>query len=252
MSSSLWIGLWESSINRYILSNKYLSSIAAELSLKLDADVDGGDTESQVLVAFAWDIEPGLSDHVGEGLLVRKLSNAFHQVLVGISVVSDELAHHWQKRKGVNLVEVIKGRLLDLGEFQAGEDSSWLQDSVRGVEAGLDVGEVSDTESNGVDVLRVVWNGVHRLSVLFEELDPWGVGVWGGKTSFSPSLSMSGLMSATVIVDLLSPYFNLAWSSNPKAMSPVPPATSKKANGSPEFGLIPQSSFSIKCFFHNL
>ena len=139
--------------------------------------MNGGDTEGEVFVALARDVEAGLSDHVGEGLLVGELSDALHQVLVGVSVVGDELAHHRQEGKGVDLVEVVQCWLLDLRELQAGKDSTRLQDAVGGVQAGLDVSEVSDSERNCVHVLRAVWNGVHSLTVLFKKLYSRRVGV---------------------------------------------------------------------------
>ncbi|KAH3671528.1 hypothetical protein OGAPHI_000231 [Ogataea philodendri] len=102
--------------------------------------MDGSHSESEVLVSLAWHVETGLSDHVGKRFLVRESLDTLDEVL----------------RLVVNL-----------GEFQACKDSSRLENTVGGVKTGLDVGEVSDTKSDGVNVLGVVLDSVELFTVLF-------------------------------------------------------------------------------------
>ncbi|KAH3681077.1 hypothetical protein WICPIJ_007962 [Wickerhamomyces pijperi] len=66
---------------------------------------------------------------------------------------------------------------------------------------------------------------------------------------FLPSSSISGLMSTTVMVELLSLNLALAWSNRPKAISPEPPATSMKSKGLPP-GLAPASNLRMNWSFH--
>ena len=48
--------------------------------------------------------ESSILDHVFKGILIGKGSNALDEILIGVPVASDDLAHHGDHLKGVGVV----------------------------------------------------------------------------------------------------------------------------------------------------
>lgn len=76
---------------------------------------------SQVLIAVAPDNEACVLDQPTEFLLRRESLDAFHQVLVGIAVPSNELADQGDGAEAPALVDGVEERGLDFAELETGE-----------------------------------------------------------------------------------------------------------------------------------
>jgi len=135
----------------------------------------------QILPALPRNQKPGLLDHVPELLLLREALNALDQVLVTIPIAGDQLAYQRDGAKAPPLVDGIEQGVRDAAELETGEEAAGFQDAVGLAQGDVLVGEVPDAEGDGVQIDRVVGDGVEMLGVGDEEVEARRVGVARGQ-----------------------------------------------------------------------
>ena len=111
--------------------------------------------DASSVVGVRHQLESCLLNHVGECRLLRELSYAFNEVLVRILVVSQQLAHHWNCIETILIIELLKQWNLHLRKLEAHEPSATPQDSVRLFQCLVTIRHVSDSEGDGIKVVRV-------------------------------------------------------------------------------------------------
>ena len=114
--------------------------------------------------------EARVPDHGGEGVLVRELSDALHQVLVAAPVPGDDVAHRRDHLEGVEIVQRRQSGHRHLRELQTQEPAAGPQHPPRLPQRRLHLDHVADAEGDGVAVETVVLEG-QRLGVALHPAD---------------------------------------------------------------------------------
>lgn len=125
----------------------------------------------KILIPFPNNVESSLSNHVPELCLRGKPLYAFNKVLIAITVSCDQLANQRDRTERPLLIDGIEdGILVNLGKLHAGKDAAGLEDSVRLLQGSRHIREVADSETNRVQVKRVIRDGRRQdLCVCLEE-----------------------------------------------------------------------------------
>lgn len=134
--------------------------------------MNSSNSPGKILIALASDREASLHNQVPELLLAGKPLDTLNQILVAIAVAGDKLTDERDGAKGPLLVDGVEKRpLVRLGELETGKDTAGLEHAVGLAQGGGHVGEVADAEGDGVQVERVVGDGVagEDLGVGLEE-----------------------------------------------------------------------------------
>lgn len=163
--------------------------------------MDCHDALSQIFVVCV--LEPLVLDHLQQGLLVVKLLDRLYQILVRLSIVCNELAHHWDDVEGVKSVHLGEWPPCYFRKLQTTELASSLQHSVCFCQSFRCSGDVPQSKRNSVRVKGVRLEG-ELLSVCADKLNIWVTKVVPSEVypNFSalyfPYCSIDSLMSSTV------------------------------------------------------
>lgn len=115
--------------------------------------MDRRNSSRQVLIPLPSNLKPSILNQTPELLLARKPLDALDKVLIAVAIAGDELADEGDGAEGPLLVDCVEERVfIDLAEFETGEDTAWLEDTVGFSQCSGDVGEVADAECDGVEI----------------------------------------------------------------------------------------------------
>lgn len=125
----------------------------------------------KILIPLSNNGEPSLGNHVPELCLGGKPLYAFNKVLIAITISSNQLANQRDGTEGPLLVDGIEdGVLVNLGKLHTGKNAAGLEDSVCLLQGSRHIREVADSETNRVQVKRVVRDCLRQdLCVCLEE-----------------------------------------------------------------------------------
>ena len=105
---------------------------------------------TQILIAPI--LKPNLPNHLKQSLLVIKLINRFHQILIRFSITRNKLPHERDNVEGVEPVGFRERPPGDFGEFEATEFATSFEDTVGFAESFGGSGDVAETKGDGVGV----------------------------------------------------------------------------------------------------
>lgn len=174
----------------YITYQKVACSVRSTALVQgLDALVDGSNTISQVfptLTVFASrNNETSLLDHIPPFSLARESLDTLNEILVAVSVSSNNLTDQRNGGKTPSLVDEIENRVVNLAELEAGKDTTRLQNTESLLQRNILVCKVSDTERDCVQVHTVVGNHVQVFSIRLYKVESSGAVVVGSGSALA-------------------------------------------------------------------
>ncbi len=104
-----------------------------------------------------------------------ELANALDQILVGVSIVGQDMSEPRNDVKAVGVVELPKSRLLDAGKFQAHESTARFQDAVGFSQGSIDVRHVAQSKRNRVQIVLRVGHVAQILGVALYKAQRFGL-----------------------------------------------------------------------------
>lgn len=124
---------------------------------RLHALVDRCHTTRQILIPLSTNHETRINNHIPKVLLAREPFDRFHQVLITIPIPRDQLSNQRDRAKAPLLVNGVEKRvLIRFAKLQTSKDATGLEHAVSLAQGGGDVAKVSDTESDGIQVDRLI------------------------------------------------------------------------------------------------
>merc|ERR1711994_44268 len=99
-------------------------SIQYKILSQFETRMDCSHPESEVFKIHK--SESSIFDHLSKFLLRWKLPYALHQVLIGVPVPSEHLAHRWDDLEGIKVIQGVHSRSCYFAELQTHEPSSWF------------------------------------------------------------------------------------------------------------------------------
>ena len=106
--------------------------------------------------------EPSVADHAKERLLIWELTDRFHQILIAVRVIGDQLPHARDDIEGIKVVGLLHHVIRDLAELQHHQPPARFQHAVGFFQCFLRSRHIPDAKADRVEVICVVLKRQHH------------------------------------------------------------------------------------------
>src|SRR6266478_7207298 len=123
----------------------------------LEAAMHGHDAAAQVVKTRL--SEPGMPQHLEQGLLVGVHADGFREIAVTVRVMRDQASQERQYLEGIGVVKRLQARRHRRRKLQDQQLTAGFQDTVDGLERRGLVSDVAQAETHGHAMKSVVLEG---------------------------------------------------------------------------------------------
>ena len=159
---------------------RYLATILLQ---RLDTLVNGSNTIGQVLptltILTTRHHKSSLLDHIPPLSLAGESLNTLNQILIAVSVSSNNLSNQRNSSKTPSLVDEVENRVVDFAELETSEYTTGLQDAESLLQRNILVCKVTDAERDRVQIHTVIRNHVQILRIRLYKVQSSGTVIVG-------------------------------------------------------------------------